>query len=387
MTYLTLGALAWAVSTHGGTSLRDILLVIGMLLVAMIVGRAWPRRNLAIWVALTALLGWLIIDGPIRSGLSLEAVRVPLLVVAATIAVVVVRHMDASQREVLVTGIIVLGLLQAVIALGQLVVSTLSTGPSRADALLGSPDALGMLLVATSILTAREINRRNGRLTVVALLVQAMAVLATGSRAAIVAGSILAIAFAATRLAWRGRLLVVAAVGIGSSVAAWRTFTEPQDRPLIWLQAVQMIAARPLIGAGPGAVVYAPAVVGAPITTHAHNEPLQWGVEYGLVGVGLALIVLVMAVRARGGTHIRPDRWLQAAAAVLIVAGLTDFTLRITAMTLVVAAIVALALSDPNPAPHAKSDAWPVPIAGRWPTRRTAASGAAPAPGGARPCR
>ncbi|WP_461189964.1 O-antigen ligase family protein [Arthrobacter sp. Z4-13] len=275
----------------------------------------------------------------------------PLLVLIAALTALAVRRMSAQERDILVTGLIVLGCLQSIIALVELSVTVamaLSVSP-RAASLLGSPNGLGMLLVATSILTAREVDRRGGWLTAVALLLQGCALLATSSRTAILIASVLVIAYAITHAGWKRRLLAAAGLAVAVAVVIWRTAPERnQDRYYLWQESLRRIAGEPLLGEGPSPAPFTPTYPGARITTHAHNEVLQWGIEYGLVGTGLGLIVIVLALRSVR-RPIGGDRWLQFAALALLMSGLTDFTLRITAVTLTAAALTALAVSGSGP--------------------------------------
>ena len=350
--YLLLAALTWAVAARGGTGVRDLAVVLALLLVAMVAGRAWPRRDVVLWAAFAALMLWLLFLGPISSGLTLESVRVPLLVVIAALTALVVSRMPAKERDILVTGVILVGCLQSVIALVELAASVL-TEPSlapRAAALLGSPNGLGFLLVATLALTTRELDRHGGWLPVSALLLQTGALVATASRSAILAASILAVWYLITHAGLRRAWPAAAALLLGGAVVIWRTVSgSHEDRPSLWREAVQRIVEHPLAGEGPAPHAFSSDSPGARITTHAHNEVLQWGVEYGLVGVGLALAVIAIAFRSVR-RPIGPDRWLQLAAAALLLGGLTDFTLRITALTIAAAALVALALTEQRPA-------------------------------------
>lgn len=343
--YLLLAAVAWSVATRGATSLRDLLVVLLVLSVAMTTSRAGPRPDAGRTAAVAALLGWLLVAGPLRTGLTLESVRVPLLVVAAVLTVGVVRRLVVEERETVLTGLVVLGCLHAVVALVESAM-TAAQGlviPPRADSLLGSSNGLGMLLVATSVLTGREIVRRGGWLPGAALLLQGCALLATGSRTAIVVAAALFVGYAVTRGDWRLRSLAAAGVAVGSAVLSWRFATEPpEQRPHLWLEALRRIAGRPLTGEGPMPAPFDTSAPAARVTTHAHNEILQWGVEYGLVGIGLGVLALVLALRS-ARPFGRGDRWILVAAVALLAAGVTDFTLRITALTVVAATLAALA--------------------------------------------
>jgi O-antigen ligase len=360
--YLLLAAVAWAVATRGGTGPRDLLVVLVLLSVAAVTGRVRPPRNVPLTAGLVALFAWLLAAGPLRVGLTLESVRVPLLVVAVLLTALVVGHLDLQERETFLGGMVVLGSVHAVVALGELAVG-LSQGltvPARADSLLGSSNGLGMLLVATSLLTAREITRRGGWLPTLALLLQGGALLASGSRTAITVAAALLVGYAATRPGWRLRVLAAAGLLAGGAVVAWRFATQPlEQRPHLWQEALGRIADRPLMGEGPTPAPYGLLVPDARVTTHAHDELLQWGVEYGLVGVGLGMLVLVLAMRS-----VRPlgrrDRWVLIAAAVLLSAGLVDFTLRITALAVAATALATIGLTGPE------SRRSPVP---GWPER------------------
>jgi O-antigen ligase len=348
--YLLLAALTWAVASRGGTGLRDLLVVVGLLVAAMIAGRAWPRRGAALWVAFAALMCWLLTIGLTLTGFTLETVRMPLLVLIAALTSLVVGQMSVLTRDMLVIGLILVGCLQSMIALVELTAAASTELPAsaRAAALLGSPNGLGILLVGTSVLTAREVGLRGGRLPVAALLLQGSALLATGSRTALVIASVLLVGYVAAHSGWKRGLLAIAGFGAAVTVVIWRTASEQQqERPHLWQESLRRIADRPLLGEGPAPAAFTPAFPGARITTHAHNELLQWGVEYGLFGLGLALVVMVLALR----TVRRPiggDRWLQLAALALLLSGLTDFTLRITALTLTASALAALAMTEPR---------------------------------------
>jgi len=349
--YLVLGALAWAVATRGGTSLRELLIVLGLLVAAMIVSRAWPRRNPLLWVTFAALLFWVLAAGPLSAGWNLITVRVPLLIVIATVTVLVVGRLSVRDQQTLVRGVIAVGCLQAAIALVELAV-TAAAEPAvipRTVAMLGSPNSLGMLLVATGVLTARELARTGGRLLAAALLLQGAALLSTGSRTAILVASALVVLYVLSSGGWRVRAAAGAGLTAGLLLVVWRTAAEPQDRLELWEEAVGRIASRPLLGEGPPVEPFSPAIAGSRTTAHAHNELLQWGVEYGMLGVGLLLMVLVLALRTTGPLS-GGDRFVQCAAIALLAAGVTDFTLRVTAITIAAAALATMGVAGGRPA-------------------------------------
>ncbi|MGW9587305.1 O-antigen ligase family protein [Microbacterium sp. NPDC055455] len=365
---LVLTAIAWAVATRGATDLRDLAVLLALLVAAVVVARAWPRRDPALWTAIGAVIVWLIANGPLRTGWSLESVRVPILVVLVTLTVIVVGRMRSSEREMLLAGLVVVGSLQAAIALVSWAVLAAgsASGPARAEGLLGFPNGLGILLVATSIVALREIERRRGgRLLPAALLLQVAAILATGSRTAILIGAIVVCAWLALRTArWRagaGRsavgsararhVLVVSTLGVGTAVVLWRTAVEPnEDRPHLWLEALQRIAAAPITGEGAPAAAFRIASPASRVTTSAHNEILQWTLEYGLVGLGLAVAVIVLALRSSRPWRLG-DRWLQVAALALLASGLTGFSPRISAVALAAAVFIGLSAARAEQAP------------------------------------
>lgn len=362
--YLLLAAIAWAGATRGGTDARDLAIAGALVAVAMVAARAWPRDHPALWVTWGVLLAYLVADGPLRTGWSLDSIRMPVLIVLVTMAFLTVSRMRAGDREVLISGLIILGTLQAVIALAAAVVSAIGRGtelstPLRGEGVLGFPNGLGILLVATSVLTVRQLTRARRRgILASALGVQVAAILVTGSRSAILIGGILVVVALAVRFAapaagrrslmWRrmtGYGLVLCAAAAGAAVVAWRTVAEPsEDRPQLWLEAVQRIGAAPLLGEGAPAGAFGLVSRESRVTTSAHNEVLQWVLEYGLIGLGLAVAVVVLALR---GTRAwsRGDRWALVAALALLVSGLTGFSPRITVVALAAAVLLGLGVT------------------------------------------
>ena len=305
--YPLLAAVVWAACSRGGTSGRDLAVVM-MLVVAGNMRRSNRPVPRATYVAIIALLSWEVLEATLRTGLELESVRLPVLLTLVTLVVRGVALLDTSGRESLLTGLIALGCLQGIVALAALV-STAGglRAPmlgERAASLIGSPNALGILLVSTSCVTARAIEHTRSRVFVAALGLQSVTILLTASRTAIgVAVVVLAVFVWSRRPAFQW--LVVASVGasLGVAVIAARFALNPRDeRPHLWLTALRRIAANPLVGEGPVTQPFTRASPASRATTHAHDEILQFTLEYGLIGLALAVVVLVLAFRDEQGT-------------------------------------------------------------------------------------
>jgi O-antigen ligase len=305
------------------------------------------------YLPVAALLLWMLIDGPLRTGLHLESIRLPALVAVATMAVRSVASFDYDDRETFLNGLIVLGFAQGAIALVQLAgtvqESPLALFSERASATIGSPNALGILLVSTSCLTARALeNRRSTKLSL-ALMIQMAAVISTGSRTAIALALVIMVAFAARGRSSRVWLaFAIAAAILGLVVLARRFASDPvDDRPQLWWGALKRIADHPLAGELSDGAIYATANEFSRPTTHAHNEILQFTVDYGLIGFALGFAVLYFGLRGRVRNPTN-EKWVVAATVSLCISGMFDFTLRITAIAIIAATLGAVATTEPS---------------------------------------
>ncbi|WP_062304023.1 O-antigen ligase family protein [Demequina subtropica] len=349
---LLLAAFAWAVATSGGTSARDMAVTVVLLGLGMAtVGRRAPHPAL-LGGATAVLVAWLLVDGPMRLGWTLESVRVPVLAVVVVLATLVAASLSRDEREGWIVGLVVVACLAAAVAIGQAVVH-LAVGADaapRAGGLLGSPNALGLLLVAAAVLVVRAWMDEGRAGWAAALGLLCVGVIATGSRTALVVGATVAVVWAlSSRGAHRAVIAAVAVVGAGG-VIAWRTAAEGVgDRPLIWAEAWERFAASPIVGEGAPTAAYLAQGPGRP-TAHAHLEPLQWGVEYGLVGL-LLLTAVISAGMILVRTADRVDPGYALASLVLVAGGMLDFSLRITAIAVVAAVLGAFALTEPGRGP------------------------------------
>ncbi len=362
--YLLVATFAWGMATGGATSARDMTIVAAGLVLAYVAsgarvdicGRSLTHAGPATGLL---LLTWLVIDGPLRSGVRMETVRMPALVLLALLCVAIVRHFDDGQRAVLIQGLIVLGTVHAVIPLAWTIRHP-ALRPVRVESLLGNPNALGVVLLATVVLTTRELHRRRTYLVGTALACQSLALLLTGSRVAIVTAFGLLAWYLVKQASWRTRVVGLPWVVLACLAVTVRSVHAPPGQRLhLWAAAMERIAAHPFIGYGPTAEIYDSSVGYGRPTTHAHNEVLQWTVDYGLIGLVLATGVLVLAVRNidRGSL----DPWVGVAAGCVLVVGMTDVGLRVPVLALMAATLLTAVVGRPieAPAPHtAAAQSW-----------------------------
>lgn len=273
----------------------------------------------------------------------------------------------------------------------------LSLGPGRLTWIgtLGNPGYVATFLVLPALLAAEHALRSPKRRWAWATASVVMAAVATGTAtvsaaAALLAGAaVLASRAVPARRRWAA-LAATAALG-AALVAATPLRTRVTDAVhqarvggWQWLgsargaavsAALSMIAARPLTGVGPGrfaadsfrfqdeaTLASRGQVLGLETGFgEAHNEPLQFAAETGVIGVALAALGLILALR-RGA---RPARELQAAPALVgaaAVLALTHFPLHVAAIAAQWLALAALAV-PPLPATRNASPSWPAALA------------------------
>jgi tetratricopeptide (TPR) repeat protein len=139
-----------------------------------------------------------------------------------------------------------------------------------------------------------------------------------------------------------------------------------------WRGTARMIAARPLLGFGPGSFELAyPQYAEVGFTRMAHQTPLQLAAEAGLpavilmtLAVALLARMLVRGARAGGPTAIEATAGVGALTA-LGVQNLADYTWYIPAVGITLSAVTGLALAavraaedEAHPAPAARGPGW-----------------------------
>jgi hypothetical protein len=307
-----------------------------------------PRSDRLGLALIFALIVWLLVDGPMRVGLDIEAVRVPFLVLLVVLAASTVSRLDDRQIEAVLLGAVAVGVVHAALAVVGSVVqlSAVFHGQHfhRATSFVGNPNALAVILVATGCLTLRAARRRRSTLLLGGLALQAVAVLFTGSRLAIgIALCVVAVSGLRSGSLWVKKVLLTWGL-LAVAVFVLRVASSPPNpRPELWASALSRLSKNLLIGNGPVLQVYL-AHPPRQATTHAHNELLQFAVDYGLIGLalGLATLATVLAPLV-AGPGPRADPWVATAGVTLCATGLADYGLRITAIALLAAVTLAAA--------------------------------------------
>lgn len=346
---LLTAAVAWAVAASGGTRPVDLVLATTLAAAALSLTGVRPAdlRGAAsspLGLALVALLAWTAVVGLTSTRDPVVALWMPCLLALSALAAAAADRLDAGGRAVALDGLVVVGALLACSAVLDWVGGVLDGEqlPVRAATLTGYPNVAGVLLVATGSVTLHlhRKGRLGGRSTAGLVTLQTLGVLATGSRLALLL-TLAAVVIVAGQRRTRAGVLAGTAVALPVvALLAQRFATGSTERLRLWSEAVSQIAAHPVTGRGPTPVVLAASLGGKP-TTHAHDEVLQLGMEYGVVGLGLSLLVLALVARSLRARRL-VDPLLALACVAVASLALTDFALRTTAAALVLAVLVPL---------------------------------------------
>lgn len=249
---------------------------------------------------------------------------------------------------------------------------------------LGNPNFVASFLVSVLPLTVvfgmdeGAGGRKAGRLLALAALIQAGAILATGSRAPVPALAAAGVWLIARRHRSRLRLLIA-----GVAVAATLLTLSPA-RPLgktiagrlyIWKVVAGHAGGIPIFGFGPGAFPLRfaewetermrlpgsePDREFTGLQDHAHNDYIEFAVEHGIVGLAAFATLLVFATRVFGKKRIRrgtPADGIVAGLISLLAAATVDFPLhRPAELYLLWSLIAMLWIGDENKRTPAQPD-------------------------------
>ena len=221
----------------------------------------------------------------------------------------------------------------------------------RVYATLGNPNFVGAFLAGTLPLTiALALQSTRRHLLSAAALLQGLAIIATGSRAAAIGvciACVMVLGHKAQRGTWlRPALGMAAAVSVALLVLSFspaRAVGETvQGRLYVWRVALPQLSSVPLFGHGPGAFegqfgkwqqhhIVSPQASAdlrfvAPFD-HAHNDLLEWTVEYGwaalIAAVACFALFGIAARRAARSSTVGPGAF--AGVCALAIISLVDF--------------------------------------------------------------
>ncbi|MGD9495278.1 MAG: O-antigen ligase family protein [Armatimonadota bacterium] len=335
-------------------------------------GAAWPLGGLLAWSALAAAQG-VYLHGSLVSLVGMGA-ALALLAVAAS------AFRDEPWRRGAWVSVAAAGTVEGLLGLRDWTQTVIFQGdPSwrifgsmfNPNVLAGYllavlPAAVVVLALAWRSATAQE--QEGPRLGLIAaafaLLIPSAALLLTGSRAGLLGaavGAVVMVVAAPTRIPRRWLLLAGVALVLLTALAppvrnrilsATTQSHSALFRWYTWKGTVGMIAARPLLGFGPGSFEHAyPRYAQAGFTRMAHQTPLQIAAEAGLPALALvAAAVGMIACRLGRGVRFGGLTALQAAAGLAALVGLgvqnlADYTWYVPAVGMTLAATVGLALA------------------------------------------
>jgi O-antigen ligase len=158
---------------------------------------------------------------------------------------------------------------------------------------------------------------------------------------------------------FRDRMQPVVKVLTKASQGEWEQVASLDFRPMTWFDAFEMAGERPWFGYGPGNYgqtfpEHRKRWKGVRReTVHPHNEPLELLTEYGVVGSGLFIAVLIafcvplirLMKTSSGAYHALPAAACLAALAGTLVHGLFDFELRIFPNALMLSVLAGCAVA------------------------------------------
>jgi hypothetical protein len=228
------------------------------------------------------------------------------------------------------------GLLVLARALGPARVARAAVGPC-----LGALVAVGSLLPSVPVGPARPA-------PAIAGLAAGLALAASTARSS---GRRQVLTLACVVVAGAGLLAVAAgSAGILDPVADARITLDSPDRSAATRAALDIVAAHPGTGAGPGAADLRSSAPegGTRLFAHSHNEYLQVAAELGLVGLGLLVVLLAGLARLVWTARTGLDPAARAAAAAFAVHSALDFTWHLPAVLLAVLLVIGADLPAPT---------------------------------------
>jgi O-antigen ligase len=253
-------------------------------------------------LALVAIFaGWSVLSAVVAGGNPWP----PLALTAAATAVYAGGRTWGSRDPVLVSALIVFGILVSVVVAGPRAISGSPLAPvlgyANANAALYTLGVVAATIIAT--FADRRFIRWLG--AVLALAMLALAVINTSQAAVVLA---IAVLLAALTARWLGRwvalvapLLVLAAIATtvvlgathGTATLAPLEEELTERRTVLWQEALDIVAAEPVFGVGPGGFAEtSPTALADADARWAHSAYLEVAAETGVPGLVLLLALL-----------------------------------------------------------------------------------------------
>jgi len=299
-----------------------------------------------------AFAAWLVVCGIARPGNPWPQ----LAVLGATVGAYVVGRTQGARRPVFVPAAVAVSILVATVASGP---AALSGGPLAPPLGYGNANgALYTLGVASACAVAILANKEPVRLVagVLAVVFVGLAIATLSKTAAVLAVGVLVMGAMAGRL---GRWVVVVAplvvvatfavtVVLGLAHGSLPSLFEELSarRTALWRDAMEIIAADPVFGAGPGMFAEtSPIAVGDADARWAHSAYLQVGAETGVVGAVLLglLLLWVFGALYRSRQDVRLIVVGTAAVTAFAVHASIDYVAHFPALVIVAALLAGLA--------------------------------------------
>lgn len=321
-----------------GIEAVGIAAAVAVAISAVLGGAFSPTPRLAIGIALTAIVAWMVASW--ASSVEMDEWLILGVIAWGGLAALVYRSHLLAAKEMLTAWLIAWLLLLAarrvgvatrdrmlaILAVASLLIAAgvllecLAAGRPRMGGLFANPNVAVSLMAP--MVPAIWLLRRRGRNVWLGVICGALvlAIVATGSRGGLVAlVVVIACLLPTARLRVIGVLLVAAAaIGLVSLRFLWNPDSLAWYRVAIWRALLDLIMAHPWLGVGPGWLEEATGVVRIAhvesiaryrhVLGSAESIPLGLTVRTGLVGLSLAVAALVTWLRGCRGRGAFVDR-------------------------------------------------------------------------------
>lgn len=357
-----------------------IVVVVGLVICLPRLGEAWEELPSAFRVSLACWLSVVGASAAWSTFASLESLLLPLAGVGWLVLLAAVRPRSEHMAWMLVwSGSVVAGIglaqffhLDPFTSLGWIPIAE-GSARMRVFSTLGNPNFVATFLSGVLPITfflAYSIRKRR-RILIALLALQSVTIIATGSRAPVLAliATALWVASLQQHKSWRTfGLIALCVVAMAAAFSPARDmYSTFKGRIYIWKISAPHITQRPVVGLGPGGFGASFAsweiqywqvspdehdrkFVG--IEDHAHNDYLEIAADYGVAGLFAFLAVLAASLRTawlRARTSADPLAAGASAGVIALAAvAMVDFPLMRPAESFLLWSLIAISLLSSN---------------------------------------